>query len=405
MFTPRMRFSRDRTGRRSCPYGGRACINAAFHEEYPDIEVVFNGVTATEYDSVLQTKLSSGNAEDILFLRTFGTGKQIYDAGYVLPLTENEIPNLSKIDDTYETPWTDVKTGTVYGAPGTMCVGGFFYNKGIFKECGIEAPPSTWEEFLKDCQILKEKGYVPIADGIKDSWFVTEYISSTIAPVTTGGSAWHTKLMNKETDWTDPGFVKSFDWISQMAEFFPDGYEGVGYDDAQMLFLSETAAIYPSGSFDLSYLQTTNPEIDLGWFFMPTENAGDTVSINFNCIMGYGINASLKEDPARLEAAYTYLNWLCDDAAASMLNNFIVGQYACNTNVAEGIENTLAAEILAGSSGADLFQQMPYEQVSDSTPDYTTVVTQAIYDLLINGKSPQDVAAAMVEQQSWYFSE
>ena len=48
---------------------------------------------------------------------------------------------------------------------------------------------------------------------------------------------------------------------------------------------------------------------------------------------------------------------------------------------------------------------MPYEQVSDSTPDYTTVVTQAIYDLLINGKSPQDVAAAMVEQQSWYFSE
>lgn len=378
-------------------------INAAFHEAYPNIEVIFNGVTATEYDSVLQTKLQSGNAEDIMFLRTFGTGKQIYDAGYLVDLGEDVIPNLSKIDDAYEAPWTS-EAGVVYGVPGSMCVGGFFYNKGIFDAAGVSVP-ETWEEFLTVCQTLEDAGYIAVAHGLKDSWHTTEYISATITPVATGGSDWHAKLMAKQTDYTDAGFVKGMEWIQQLAEYFPDGYEGIGYDDSQMLFLSEAAAIYPSGSFDLGYLQTTNPDIDLGWFFMPVENAGDAVSINFNCIMGYGINAALKDEPAKLEAAFTYLNWLCDDEASSMFNNRILGQYACNTAVSDGIENALAAEILAGTAGADLFQQIPYQQVSDQSPDYTTVVTQAIYDMLIGGKSPAEVCAEMVASQSWYFGE
>ena len=378
-------------------------INDAFHAEYPNITVEFKGVTATEYDSVLQTKLSSGNAEDIMFLRTFGTGKQIYDAGYVLPITEQNVPNLSKIDKAYQTPWTDSDSGTIYGVPGSMCMGGFFYNKGIFEKCGIANPPATWAEFLQDCQTLEDNGYTAVADGIKDSWFVTEYVSSTIEPITTGGSEWHKKLMNKEVDWTDAGFVKGMEWIQELAKHFPTGYEGIGYDDAQMLFLGETAAIYPSGSFDLAYLQKTNPDIDLGWFFMPVENEGDTSSINFNCIMGYGINAALKDDEAKLNAAYTYLNWLCDDEASSMFNNLVVGQYACNTSVASGIENALAAEILAGSEGCDLYQQMPYEKVSDQSPDYTTVVTEAIYNMLVNGQSAKDVCAKMVSEQAWYF--
>lgn len=376
-------------------------INAAFHAQYPNIEVIFNGVTATEYDSVLQTKLQSGNAEDIMFLRTFGTGKQIYEAGYLVDLGEDVIPNLSKIDDAYEAPWTS-EAGVVYGVPGSMCVGGFFYNKGIFDAVGVSVP-ETWAEFLDVCQKLEDAGYIAVAHGLKDSWHTTEYINATITPVATGGSAWHAKLMAREVDYTDAGFVKGMDWIRQLAEYFPDGYEGIGYDDNQMLFLSEAAAIYPSGSFDLGYLQTTNPDIDLGWFFMPVENAGDAVSINFNCIMGYGVNAALKDDPARLEAAFTYLNWLCDDEASSMFNNRILGQYACNTSVSDGIENALAAEILAGTSGADLFQQIPYQQVSDQSPDYTTVVTQAICDMLIGGKAPADVCAEMVAQQSWYF--
>ena len=106
-------------------------INAAFTAEYPDITVEYIPVTATEYDSVLQTKLQSGNAEDIMFLRAFSTGLQIYNAGYVHELTEEMIPNLSVMRSDLLAPWTG-EDGVVYGLPGSVCYGGFFYNKAIF---------------------------------------------------------------------------------------------------------------------------------------------------------------------------------------------------------------------------------------------------------------------------------
>ena len=41
-------------------------------------------------------------------------------------------------------------------------VGGVFYNKDIFTECGVEVP-TTWEEFMTVCQTLVDNGYQPLA--------------------------------------------------------------------------------------------------------------------------------------------------------------------------------------------------------------------------------------------------
>ncbi|MBR5598154.1 MAG: extracellular solute-binding protein [Lachnospiraceae bacterium] len=41
-------------------------------------------------------------------------------------------------------------------------VGGVFYNKDIFAECGVEVP-TTWEEFMAVCQTLVDNGYQPLA--------------------------------------------------------------------------------------------------------------------------------------------------------------------------------------------------------------------------------------------------
>lgn len=42
-------------------------------------------------------------------------------------------------------------------------VGGIYYNKDIFADCGITELPSTWTEFMDACQIMKDKGYEPLA--------------------------------------------------------------------------------------------------------------------------------------------------------------------------------------------------------------------------------------------------
>ncbi len=376
-------------------------INAKFTEEYPDITVEFLPVTATEYDGVLKTKLASGNAEDIMFLRAFGTGRQIYDAGYVLPLTTAEVPNLAMMSDATQEPWR-TEDGVIYGLPGSVCYGGFFYNKKIFEECGVSVP-ATFEELLSACQTIKDKGYNPIAFGIKDSWMVAEYLSATVAPMTTGGSAWHTKLMNKEVDYTDPGYIKHFDWIKKLAKFFPDGFEGIGYEDMQMMFSAEQAAIYPVGTFELGVIQAANPDLDLGWFYMPGETKDQQKSINIGLIMGYGINAKLKEDDAKLKAAYTYLNWLADVKASELFTNLVVGQYAASNNF-KTLDNALALDMAQQNKGADFFIQIPYQKLSDQSPDYTAAVTDAIYKLLVEDATPEQAAQAMMTSQAWYFA-
>lgn len=41
-------------------------------------------------------------------------------------------------------------------------VGGVFYNRDIFDDCGITAP-TTWDEFMTACQTMVDKGYQPLA--------------------------------------------------------------------------------------------------------------------------------------------------------------------------------------------------------------------------------------------------
>ncbi|MBQ3423836.1 MAG: extracellular solute-binding protein [Clostridia bacterium] len=379
-------------------------INTAFTEEYPDITVEFLPVTATEYDGVLQTKLSSGNAEDIMFLRAFSTGRQIFDAGYVLPLTTDDVPNLVNFDASFQNPWA-TEDGTVYGVPGSVCYGGFFYNKAIFEQCGVEVP-KTWDEFMTVCQTIADAGITPIAFGIKDSWMVAEYLSATIVPMTTGGKEWHTKLMNREVDYNDPGYIKHFEWIKQLAQYFPEGYEGIGYDDMQMMFCAEMAAIYPVGTFELGVIEGANPDLDLGWFYMPGETADEEESINFGAIMGYGINAKLEGE--KLEAAKTYVNWLADVKASEMFTNLVVGQYAASAAF-DQLDNAMAMDMyqqiadIDAARGVNFFQQMPYEKLSDQSPDYTSAISEAVYKLLVEGISPEEAAQFMMDTQAWYF--
>ena len=47
---------------------------------------------------------------------------------------------------------------------------GFWYNKDLFTQAGIDAPAGTWDELLEQIQTLKDAGITPIAVGAGDKW-------------------------------------------------------------------------------------------------------------------------------------------------------------------------------------------------------------------------------------------
>jgi hypothetical protein len=44
-----------------------------------------------------------------------------------------------------------------------------------------------------------------------------------------------------------------------------------------------------------------------------------------------------------------------------------------------------------------------YECMNTEVPDYTTAMADTVYQMLVNGLSPQEAADYMQNQMSWYF--
>ncbi|MGY4645615.1 extracellular solute-binding protein [Cellulomonas sp. URHB0016] len=65
--------------------------------------------------------------------------------------------------------------GATYGLPYSVGVEGFWYNKALFAQAGIEATPTTMTELDEVVSRLKEAGITPIAVGAKDTWPAAHY--------------------------------------------------------------------------------------------------------------------------------------------------------------------------------------------------------------------------------------
>src|SRR5699024_7703798 len=121
-------------------------IIAAFNEEYPAMHINSGPTTAPEYDSALNTQLSTDTTADTCFVRPFALGENIYDAGHLEVLTEMDIENLAAVDDIQKDIYTSGETDELYAMPFNFVSYGFLYNKTMFEENGWDEP-ETWDEF------------------------------------------------------------------------------------------------------------------------------------------------------------------------------------------------------------------------------------------------------------------
>lgn len=371
-------------------------MNEKFTEKYPNIQIEYNPVKASEYDSYLQTALANDTAEDIIMLRSFNAGKLVYSTGYLVDLDTNNVPNLEEFPDALKAAWA-TEEGQSFGVPGGMVLCGLFYNKAIFEDCGITTPPKTMDELYDVCETIEAKGITPISFGIKTAWYASELFSSTILAATVGSRDYYDRLYNKEIDLTGPGYVKMLQNAKDISEYFPEGYEGLAYEDCQQMFLSEQAAMYLSGSFEIAYFEEMNPDIQLGAIAYPGED-GPATAMNMGIATGYGINKNTEH----LEECLTYLNWLASAEGTDLFANNVTGFYGMNVN-AGPISNEAANEWIEAAKGKDLLMIVGYECMNTEVPDYTTAMADTVYQMLVNGLSPEEAADYMQNQMSWYF--
>lgn len=164
--------------------------------------------------------------------------------------------------------------GDLYAVPYQPYVFAFMYNKEHFQEAGIDAVPTTWEEFMAACEKLKSKGYEPITS---DDAYVETLIGTHLARLK--GVDFVEELVQDKSNalWDDPAVLqmaKQFEECATKGYFskniatnkFPAGQQDVAFG---------TVSMYLNGTWLVNEIMaSTGPDFKWGTFTYPAFQGG-----------------------------------------------------------------------------------------------------------------------------------
>jgi multiple sugar transport system substrate-binding protein len=132
-------------------------IADAFHKAHPDITVHVQTVNWNDFDTQIQTMVQNHQYPDI----TEGDYFSNYAQEGLLYKTDEVFSNPGNLLQVFKNLGS--YDGVQYGLPFTTSARALFYNKQIFKQAGIAAPPKTWAELKTDADKIKAIGKIGFA--------------------------------------------------------------------------------------------------------------------------------------------------------------------------------------------------------------------------------------------------
>jgi raffinose/stachyose/melibiose transport system substrate-binding protein len=244
----------------------------------PNVTINVNVMENEAFKSALQANLQAGDAPDLF--QSWGGGglRQLVDGGFVRDITEESAGFIENLNPgavgLYQVD------GKQYGIPWNLGMVGFWYNKDLFAQAGIEAPPTTWEELLADVQTLKDAGITPIAVGAGDKWPAHFYYSYLM--IREGGEAAMTQVA-QDLDFNKPAFVEAGNKVVELVnmEPFQPGFLASPWDapDGESgVFGTGQAAMSLMGPWGPGAYTNQAPDGEfpgtLGWFPFPLVESG-----------------------------------------------------------------------------------------------------------------------------------
>lgn len=206
---------------------------------------------------------------------------------------------------------------------------GLFVNKKVLEDCGIAIPGAdyTWEQFLADCRVIRDKGYTPIACSlmqIPHYWF--EY-----CVFNNGTVASHTTLPKSVDDDIGQNWVAGLNDIKALYDegFFPENTNEVGDGETSMMILEDQAAFLLDGSWKVGWFQDNAQEmgIDIDNFtvtYFPSKGARKPTDAVGGFSMGYSITKKAWDDLSKREACVDFVTAMTTDEVASTFGELTV---------------------------------------------------------------------------------
>ncbi len=370
-------------------------ILPVFEAQNPDIDVQFKPTTATEYNAALNARLAGGTAGDIITCRPFDNALAMYDAGSLADIKGLE--GLSNFSDVAKAAWSTDAGDATFCVPMASVIHAFMYNKDAFAELKLEVP-TTEAEFYAVLDAIKADGtYVPMAMGTKDAWEAATMGYTNVGPAYWGGEEGRLGLISGDAKFTDEGFVEGFRQMAKWTPYLGNGFQAQGYTDSQNLFTLGRAAIYPTGSWEITGFQE-NADFELGAFAPPKKDADSACYISDHTDIGIGMNAATKNK----EQVMKFLAWTTSAEFAELLTNAAPGFFSLSQHDIN-VENALAQEFVAMRGQCEATIRVAHQILSRGEPALGNQLWTITANVINGSLSPEDAGKeAQANLDGWY---
>jgi raffinose/stachyose/melibiose transport system substrate-binding protein len=282
--------------------------------------------------------------------------------------------------------------GAQYGIPWDMGMIGFWYNKDLFTQAGITAPPATWDEYLDAVKKLSAAGITPLAIAGKDKW-PSMHLWSYLLLRNGGGEA--LSQMIQTGDWNTDACIKAGEAVLALNALNPyqKGYASAVYNDEAAAVGNGKAAMELMGQWAPSVQKDQSAKKDglgdkLGWFAFPVVTGGAGAATD-GIGGGNGIAVSKDAPPEAVD----FLKFFMGKDNQDKLNTDGVGLSTTVGTEATITDPNLQA-VLAGR-GAATFMQLYLDQATSGP--LAAAFNDATVALFLGKSTPEKACQALTD--------
>lgn len=372
-----------------------------FAAENDGVTVEHRGWTLDELQDTLPRVVDSDQGPDVAQVNNgeslmgpmIRAGQLVDISGYVEEYGWAEgVPEGLLARNMYSADGTEFGTGQLWGVSAEAEIVGFYYNRAIFEDAGVEIP-TTLDGLEEAFQQLLDAGETPLVFGNLDGWTAIHLFGNIHGTMTTREYLDGIIYRTGEQSFEDQSIIEAAgrlqDWVSN--GYLLDGFEGIGADDAAALFEAGSGAMLMQGSWQAGSIGENLGSEEAGFFLTPPLDDGGTVLHVGGVGIPYAITTNA-EDP---------------DLAAGLINA-LVSEESFTALVEAGLlpageieDDQITQDTLSG----DLYTAWNDALRNDSLGHYMDWAAPGLYDVIVselqrllgNQVTPEEFASNLQE--------
>jgi ABC-type glycerol-3-phosphate transport system substrate-binding protein len=301
---------------------------AQFQETYPDVMVTFEAIT--DYEGDTRIRLNSSDYGDVLLIPSSNLGKDQFSQFFEPLGTSDDLAEKYRFinEGSYE--------GNVYGLSTFGSAMGYVFNRDVWAEAGITAPPETEAEYLAALEAIKATGATPTYTNYQDGWPLAALVGN-MGTIT--GPAARIDMAQSDAPWTAGSDIYAIDSLlydtvaAGLSEADP---VTTNWEESKNLLASGEVGSMILGSWAIAQMQDAaeqagKPRDTIGFWPMPWQADGAFTSVTASDkLLAVSANSDNKN------AAQAWVTWFIDESG------FAASQGAISPVISDPAPDTLA---------------------------------------------------------------